>query len=248
VRTWWHDHFVEPGKVPLLLCFLAFIITFLTTRTITRLIRAGRGPFKDNVRSGGLHVHHAVPGVVLLVPGAILAISAPPDVPWREISACLIGVGASLVLDEFALILHLQDVYWSDEGRVSVQVVMLVTVCLACVLLGLSPFGVDDVSPQEHGYRTAVASTVVMTLVTVVLCVLKGKYRLALLSVFVLPVAWVGAVRLARPGSPWFTHRYANKPDRQARALARAKAFDGRWGSWFSDVEDFVAGRPSPTV
>jgi hypothetical protein len=64
MHSWWQRDIIEPGKLPLLVCFTAFIITFLTTRGITRAIRAGHGPF-HNISDGGTHVHHAVPGIIL---------------------------------------------------------------------------------------------------------------------------------------------------------------------------------------
>src|SRR6478672_13334653 len=107
-------------NVPLLVCFAAFVLTFIVTRTITRMIRAGKGPFHDNVSGSGLHIHHAVPGILLLVIGAFVAVgTSGSDSAWTIVAAVLVGVGTSLVLDEFALILHLQDVYWADEGRIS---------------------------------------------------------------------------------------------------------------------------------
>lgn len=240
---WWERNIVEPGKLPLLLCFAALIVTFVLTRTITRLIRADKGPFHD-ITKGGVHLHHSVPGIILLLIGAVMALvgSAPPG--WRPVAGVLIGVGASLVLDEFALILHLQDVYWTREGQQSVQAVALVAACLACFLIGLSPFGVDNTDGIERGVRLASVGTLLVAIVAVVVCALKGKYRLALLAIFVPPVALVGAIRLARPGSPWDRRRYGGG-HRHARAAERAKRFDARWDPGLGRLADLVAGAPS---
>ena len=70
---WWYDNIIEPGKLPMLLCLGAFVVTFVLTRVITRLIRAGIGPFKNNVSAGGVHIHHAVPGIILLIIGSLMA-------------------------------------------------------------------------------------------------------------------------------------------------------------------------------
>jgi hypothetical protein len=243
MRHWLERNIVEPGKLPLLLMFAAFVLTFATTRTITRMIRAGRGPFKDNVSSSGTHVHHAVPGIILLVTGAFLSIGAPIGHPWREIAAVLIGIGTSLVLDEFALILHLSDVYWTDEGRVSVEMISLAFGCLGFALVGSTPFGVNDVGTAELGFRLGAVATVLVTAAFVVVCVLKGKYRLALFGAFFPPFAWVGAVRLARPTSRWAKSRYA--PERLAAASARTERFDARWDPLLDRFSDLIAGRPS---
>ena len=79
MHSWWQRDIIDPGKLPLLVCFAAFVITFLTTRGITRAIRAGRGPF-HNISEGGTHVHHAVPGIVLLSP-ARSSLSTPHRTP-----------------------------------------------------------------------------------------------------------------------------------------------------------------------
>ena len=83
-------------NVPLLVCFAAFVVTFLTTRTITRMIRAGKGPFHDNVSGSGVHIHHAVPGIILLVIGAFVAVGTNgTDSAWTIVAAVLVGVGTS---------------------------------------------------------------------------------------------------------------------------------------------------------
>src|SRR6185437_1788220 len=114
--SWWHRDVIAAGKLPLMLCFVSFVVTFVSTRTITRLIRDGRGPFR-NVTAGGTHVHHSVPGIILLMIGAFTAVGGPGTLGWLSFSAIAVGIGTSLVLDEFALILHLQDVYWSGHGH-----------------------------------------------------------------------------------------------------------------------------------
>jgi hypothetical protein len=230
-------------NVPLLVCFAAFVITFLVTRTITRMIRAGRGPFHDNVSGGGLHIHHAVPGIVLLTIGAFTAVgTSGSGSAWATVAAVLVGVGTSLVLDEFALILHLQDVYWADEGRISVEMVSLAMACLGLAVVGLTPF---DVSGVEGGVEGAIALllAIASVLLLMVVSVMKGKYKLALFGAFIPLFALVAAVRLARPESRWAKRRYG--PEKLARAEARTKWYDERFGPATAWVSDFVAGRPS---
>lgn len=243
VSDWWHRNITEPGKLPLLLSLAAFVVTFVATRSITRMIRAGAGPFKDNVSSSGVHVHHAVPGLIALMTGAFVSLGATPGSIWHHGAAVLIGAGTSLVLDEFALILRLQDVYWSNEGRISVEMVSLAFACLGFTIVGVAPFGVDEMGGQEIAARAGALAATVVTLVLVVVCVLKGKFRLALFGMFVPFVAWVGAFRLARPHSRWFRRRYGAA--RQARAASRSAAFDARWDPRFDRLSDLVAGKPS---
>jgi hypothetical protein len=244
VADWWWRNIVEPGKLPLFLCFAAFVVTFVATRTITRLIRAGSGPFKNNVTASGVHVHHAVPGIILLVAGAFLAVGVD-DAPWPEIAAVAIGIGTSLVLDEFALILHLQDVYWSDEGRLSVEMISLATASLGLLLIGVVPFGVDNTGDTELSVRITTVVVILVDIACVVVCVVKGKFKLALFGIFLSPLAYAGAIRLARPTSAWARRRYRDKPKRLARATERATHHDARWKPLADRLSNIIAGSPS---
>ena len=147
---WWQRDIVDAQKWPLMLCFAAFVATFVVTRLITRLIRTGRGPFRDRVTGSGVHIHHSVPGIALLVVGAFIAVGTGTPGVIFGLAAVMIGAGVSLVLDEFALILHLQDVYWSNEGRLSVNLVSLTAAYLGLALTGLSPTGVRGRSPGRR--------------------------------------------------------------------------------------------------
>jgi hypothetical protein len=239
---WWQHDIVEAGKLPLLLCSAAFVVTFLVTRGITRMIRAGRGPFRDNVSASGTHVHHAVYGIVLLILGALVAVgSAGP--PYHELAAIAVGVGTSLVLDEFALILHLQDVYWTQEGRLSVEMVSLTAGCLMFALVGVLPFGIEDVKPAELTVRGGLATVTVLHAVLVLVCAAKGKYRTALFGWFVPGIAWFGAFRLARPDSLWARHRYHGR--KLAHAEQRAQRFDARWDPIGDRLANIIGGAPS---
>jgi hypothetical protein len=225
-------------RLPLFLLFASFVVTFVVTRVITRLIRAGKGPFRNNV-SGGVHVHHMVPGLILTIVGAFLSVGVNGASPGAEISAVLIGIGASLVLDEFALILRLQDVYWSPEGQLSVQVVALTVAALGMALLGFNPLEDADL---EIG-PVALVATVPVNIACAILCVLKGKFSTAIVGVFIPVFAWAGAIRLARPHSAWARRRYA--PAKVEKARDRAKNFDDRWGRWGLSIGDLVAGKPT---
>ena len=124
-RIYDHD-IIEPGKQPQLLILLSFLITFSLVRILVHRIRSGHSRF-HNIDRGGLHVHHLVWGILLLLTTGFLTISYEPGWPWRAILAILFGIGAALTLDEFALWLHLQDVYWAKQGRESVDAVIVAT-------------------------------------------------------------------------------------------------------------------------
>src|SRR5258708_29579084 len=117
----------------------AFIVTFAATRLIVRAIRSGRGPF-GNVQVDGLHIHHLVQGIFLLLIAGTLEFTVVPHGAWRNALAAVFGVGAALTLDEFALWLHLNDVYWADEGRKSVDAVIVAAGVGAVMLVATNPF------------------------------------------------------------------------------------------------------------
>jgi hypothetical protein len=245
VGTWFHETIIAKSRLALFLCFAAFVVTFIVTRIITRNIRAGRGPFKDNVSQSGLHVHHAVPGLVLLVSGAFMSVATGAEHPWAEISAVMVGIGTSLVLDEFALILHLSDVYWSEQGRVSIEVVSLAIACMGLALVGFSPnlFDGDAGIASDTTTLFGVSLGAAIHVVLVMICIVKGKYELALLSAFIPFLGIICAIRYARPDSLWARRFYRGR--RLQRAQAKADAFDARWGRYLDGISDFIAGKPT---
>ncbi|MFJ5830195.1 hypothetical protein [Streptomyces sp. NPDC093089] len=238
---WFSRNIVEPGKLPMLLALTSFVLTFLVTRTVTRLIRAGKGPFR-NVSSGGLHIHHVVPGVVLTVVGGFGAVASDRHGVGACVFAVVFGVGAGLVLDEFALILHLDDVYWTDEGRKSVEVVVLTAALVGLTLSGFSPLGVDDMTADERQNRGTFLLTLAVNFLFVLVALLKGKFRMAVLGALIPFVAIVGAVRLARPGSWWFRRFYGRRHRARARCAIRAYHHDKRWNKVRRRVQDVIGG------
>ncbi len=119
---------------------MGFLLTFAIVRVITHLIRAGIGPF-HNVSSGGLHIHHLVWGIVLLlVVGYVWLVEAGTTSSLlSSLTAVAFGVGAALTLDEFALWLNLQDVYWTGPGRASIDAVVIFASLLSVGIWG-GPF------------------------------------------------------------------------------------------------------------
>jgi hypothetical protein len=105
--------------------WVAFIVTFVLLRILTYGIRYHFLPFHNVVAPGGLHIHHFVWGIlILLIVGFASIMNESPRVhAWL---ATFFGIGAALVIDEFALWLNLKDVYWQREGRISVDVAIFV--------------------------------------------------------------------------------------------------------------------------
>ncbi|MGB0970798.1 MAG: hypothetical protein ACPGVG_07530 [Mycobacterium sp.] len=243
LNTWWQNDVVDGYKGPLMLSFVAFVLTFAATRTITRLIRAGRGPF-HNVSTDGVHMHHSTPGVLLLIVGGFTAVASPPLSVWIYIAALLVGIGASLVLDEFAMIFRLQDVYWTQEGQLSVNMVTLAAACVGLAVVGVSPIKTDGLPADIAAVRTGAVGVLLVHFALVAITALKGKYPTALIGLFVSPIAWFAAARIARPTSPWARWRYS--PDKLAKAHRRAAEFDERWAPVRRHWDDVIGGTPTP--
>ncbi len=225
---WFEAQIVHTGRTPLFCFFVAFVTGFGFIRLSARLIRAKVRWWPGNVVAGTVHIHHMVFGVVFMTVGGIAELAAPlGSLDWRAGSAGLFGLGTALVLDEFALILHLRDVYWSNEGRLSIDAVFVAVGVTALLLLGITPVGVKSVSdyrrllPGTPGavatLHLAVAALFLLASVTL----LKGKIWTGLFGLFVPPLFIVGAIRLARPGSPWARWRYRGRPAKLARADRR---------------------------
>ena len=225
---WYQQQIVHTGRLPLFCFFVAFALGFLVIRLWVRLIRARVRWWPGNVVAGDVHVHHMVFGVVLMTIGGVAELAAPlGSLGWRAGAAALFGLGTALVLDEFALILHLRDVYWSNEGRLSIDAVFVAVGVTALLLLGITPVGVKNVADYQRllpgtpgavaTLHLAVAGLFLLASVTL----LKGKIWTGLFGLFLPPLFIVGAIRLARPGSPWARWRYRGRPAKQARAERR---------------------------
>ena len=246
---WFTAQVVHTGRLPLFCFFVAFVAAFAAIRVSVRLIRAGVRWWPGNLTTGDVHVHHMVFGVVLMAAGGIAGLAAPyGSVEWRAGAAGVFGLGTALVLDEFALILHLRDVYWSNEGRLSVDAVFVAAGVTALLLIGATPVGVRNVADYHHmpGSPPAVGTlmaTLALLFGLAVVTLLKGKAWTALIGL-VVPVALVvGALRLARPGSPWARWRYRDQPGKTARAASREERLRQPVIRTKNRLQDLLAGR-----
>jgi hypothetical protein len=204
----------------------AFLVSFLFIRTSARLIRNPKVTWwPGSVKTkGGLHLHHLVWGIVLLMASGFLNFVLQPGSPGLELLAALFGIGAGLTLDEFALWIHLEDVYWSKEGRSSIDAVVVATLLGGLVVLGIAPF---DLSNRATPI-TSLVVVIAIDLTFSAIAILKGKPLLGLLGVFVPVFSIVGSMRLAAPGSPWARWRYPPEGRRMARSQARFKRVRAR--------------------
>lgn len=117
-----HDAFFElgPAERSALLSWLGFTATFGAVRAITYSIRRGKGPFR-NLSVGGSHLHHYMWGIGMLTGVGAIAVRGEESTRRHPGVALTYGAGVALIVDEFALLLDLEDVYWAKQGRVSVD-------------------------------------------------------------------------------------------------------------------------------
>ncbi|MEZ0053879.1 putative membrane protein [Mycobacterium sp. MAA66] len=240
MQTLIHRDFVASGRLPLLCCLVAFILTFFVTRIVVRYIRATAGrdePLKwwqprnisMHVGAGGTHVHHVVIGVVLVMVSGVTMVTLAVDggVPEFTVAAIFFGIGGALVLDEFALILHLSDVYWAEDGRTSVDAVFAAVAFAGLLVLGFNPLSFFDIGIWRADHhlvaRVWVLAWAALTLSLAIVVLLKGKVWTGLVGMFITPLLFVGAIRLSRPHAPWARWRYLTRPRRMRKALARER-------------------------
>ena len=109
-----------PRERAVLWSWTGFTATFAGVRAITYTIRRGDGPFR-NVSVGGAHLHHYLWGIGLLAGVGAVAVRGTEKARRHPLVALVYGTGMALIVDEFALLLDLKDVYWEREGRISVD-------------------------------------------------------------------------------------------------------------------------------
>ena len=202
------DEVIRAGFRPAQLVLVAFLVTFGCVRLYTHSVRHGRGP--GNLSLGGLRVHHMVPGIFLLLASGFIAITSNDDSwPWYLwwLLPTAFGVGAALVLDEFALWLNLRDVYWTEEGRRSIDAVIIAAALIGIIALG-APFWGRVISGADPAGGFLIVAYHFLSVVCAVICLLKGKLIVGVVGFLLWPVALVGAIRLAEPNSFWARRFY----------------------------------------
>lgn len=241
IRDWYERTLVDGDRSGAFWLLLSLLITFLIVRGITRRIRADddQGGVLRDVTVGGLHIHHLVYGIGLTLVAGFLEFRFQPDPPWFELLAIAFGIGAGLMLDEFALSLYMKDVYWADQGRTSVDAVLIALMVGGLFVLGSAPLELED---ARDGSRLGIASTIALNAILSAITLLKGKLVTGIVGVFVPGLSLVGAIRLAKPRSPWARLAYSRRP----RAMARSEArFGPEYEARLNRIKDLLGGAPS---
>jgi hypothetical protein len=200
-----YDHQIQvPGKELHFLILIAFVCSFGFIRTSAHMIRAQVSWWPGNVETkSGTHVHHLVWGILLLLSMGYVGIATDIGTPWLELVAIAFGIGMGLTMDEFALWLNLQDVYWKEKGRQSIDAVIVTTVLLVIALLGLQ-FWIDVydavlvLAGLNRGNAWVAIPIQVIGLGLAFVCFRRGRKLAGLFGLFVPLVALVGAVTPSR--------------------------------------------------
>jgi hypothetical protein len=235
------EHHHEQG---LFLVLVGFIVSFAFIRMSTRLMRSPKVPWWPGsiVSESGVHLHHLVFGIVTMMIAGAGGFLSFGNTPWTEICALAFGVGAGLTIDEFALWVYLDDVYWAEEGRSSIDATVIAAAGMMLILLGFSPLTIEDGS-VEAVLGSVLSGAVVFALVMI--CFLKGRILHGTVGFFVFPVAVYGACRLAKPTSAWGRRRYGDRrPKKQMRAEERFRP-DRRTERLKDAFRNAVGGKPS---
>jgi len=198
------QHIQAPGKELHFLILIAFVCSFAFIRTSAHMIRAQVSWWPGNVQTkSGTHVHHLVWGILLLLTMGYLGIASDLGSPWMELVAIAFGIGMGLTLDEFALWLNLEDVYWQSKGRQSIDAVIVTSSLLVIALLGLQ-FWIDvwDAVLVMLGFDRG-SSWIAIPIQAVgvalaVVCFRRGRKLAGMFGLFVPLVALIGAVAPAR--------------------------------------------------
>jgi hypothetical protein len=169
----------------------------------------------------------------LLIVCGFLGFALDNATPQSQIIGVLFGIGVGFTLDEFALWLRLKDVYWSEQGRASVDVVVIAAILGALV--------VANTGPLFNGPWWEVAITIVLDLAIMSVGLAKGKVTLALIGFFIpVPIGIIVAIRIGKPHSIWARWRYLDNP----RKIAKARARNERWEGRRVRFQNAIAGAP----
>jgi hypothetical protein len=189
-----------------------------------------------------VHIHHLVPGVVMSLVAGGLAVGLEPREFWVAFLAIVFGGGAALVLDEFAMLLHLDDVYWTTEGRLSIDACMAAVAFLGLAVLATFPLPTD--SAGERLGRWVADGLIALNAAFVVVTLLKGKLKLGLLGIVFASFSVLGALRLAKPTSIWARRFYPDGGRRMRRSEGRSTSRAARWSRRRERFYDLIGGAP----
>jgi hypothetical protein len=243
ITDFWNDQLVAHDRQWLFLVLAGLLISFGFIRLSTRLMRSPKVPWWPGsvVSESGVHVHHLVFGIVLMMLAGTISFAGFAVSPIYEICAFAFGVGIGLTIDEFALWVYLDDVYWAKEGRSSIDATVLAVAFLGLVLIGSRPFDIDTDSTL-----TVVISvlSILLALSWVVIAMLKGRVLHAAVGFFLFPFSLYASCRIGKPASWWARRFYGERNPRKQEKAERRFAADRRTERFKETMRDAIGGSP----
>jgi hypothetical protein len=237
----WQDQLVSHHRQALFIVLVSFLFSFGFIRFSSRMGRSSRFEWWPGsvVSDSGVHLHHLVWGIWLMIGGGVLGFALFESDGWRELSAAVFGIGAGFTIDEFALWVYLDDVYWAEEGRSSIDAAVIAAALMVMVLVGARPIeiGTDSASEVIFG-----GLLMLVLLLLVGTCFAKHRLVHGAIGFFLWPLAIYGAARLGKPGSTYAKRWYGERrPKKQAKAERRFSP-SRRTERFKERVRDWIGG------
>jgi hypothetical protein len=216
LSDFWYDQLVSHHRQALFIVLVSFLLSFGLIRLSARLGRSARFEWWPGsvVSDGGVHLHHLVWGIWLMLAGGALGFALFDSSGWREVAAAVFGIGAGFTIDEFALWVYLDDVYWAEEGRSSIDAAVIAAVLMLMLLVGARPVEIGTDNASEVIFGSLVMAALLLLVAT---CFAKHRLLHGAVGFFLWPLAIYGAVRIGKPGSTWAKRWYGE------RKLAKAE-------------------------
>jgi hypothetical protein len=235
LSDFWYDQLVSHNRQALFIVLVSFLFSFGFIRVSARLGRSPRFEWWPGsvVSDSGVHLHHLVWGIWLMLGGGALGFALFDSSGWREVAAAVFGIGAGFTIDEFALWVYLDDVYWAEEGRSSIDAAVIAAVLMLMLLVGVRPveIGTDNVTEVVFGSAIMLA-----LLLLVATCFAKHRLLHGAIGFFLWPLAIYGAVRIGKPGSTyakrWYGPRKIAKAERRFPAQRRTERIKETLRDW----------------
>jgi len=238
LSDFWQNQLVDNNQQAVFLMLVGFLGSFIFIRISTRIMRSDKVSWWPGsvVSEGGVHVHHLVFGIVTMMAAGTAAFATLGYSPWFEVFALIFGIGIGLTIDEFALWVHLEDVYWAEEGRRSIDATVIAVLCIALIMFGGRPYEIGG------GSTAAIVTSVLITLLNFTfagICFMKERLLHGVVGIFFAPVGIYGAWRIGKPRSAWAKRRYGDRNEGK-QALAEVRFSPGRrterFKEWFRDA------------
>ena len=221
ITDFWEDQLVAHDRQWLFLVLAGLVISFGFIRLSTRLMRSPKVPWWPGsvVSESGVHVHHLVFGIVLMMLAGTISFAGFAVEP--DLRDLRVGVRRGDRADDRRVraLAYLDDVYWAKQGRSSIDATVIAVGFLGLVLIGTRPFDIDTDSTL-----TIVVSVVsiLLALSWVVIALLKGRVLHAAVGFFLFPFSLYASCRIAKPTSWWAKRFYGERnPAKQAKAERR---------------------------